>query len=121
MPYIRGYEEDGFLKQLKITRQTLEILTPDKVSFLQFFLVFILFFSIFLCLLVHLQSFIFFQIIPPHLLFLQCIFCLISVHFFYFSMALFNPCTIFYRFWSGTRALQKLYSNLSKGSQKMTT
>lgn len=69
MPYIRGYEEDGFLKQLKITRQTLEILTPDKVSFLQFFLVFILFFSIFLCLLVHLQSFIFFQIIPPHLLY----------------------------------------------------
>ena len=31
MPYIRGYEEDGFLKQLEITRRTIEILTPDKI------------------------------------------------------------------------------------------
>ena len=31
MPYVRGYEEDGFLKKLNISRQTLEILTPDKV------------------------------------------------------------------------------------------
>ena len=31
MPYVRGYEEDGFLKQLGITRQTLEILSEDKV------------------------------------------------------------------------------------------
>ena len=32
MPYVRGYEEDGFLKQLDITRQTLEILSEDKVK-----------------------------------------------------------------------------------------
>ena len=32
MPYVRGYEEDGFLKQLGITRQTLEILSEDKVN-----------------------------------------------------------------------------------------
>ena len=32
MPYVRGYEEDGFLKQLEITRQTLEILSEDKVK-----------------------------------------------------------------------------------------
>ena len=31
MPYVKGYEEDGFLKKLNISRQTLEILTPDKV------------------------------------------------------------------------------------------
>ena len=30
MPYVRGYEEDGFLKQLGITRQSLEILSADK-------------------------------------------------------------------------------------------
>ena len=33
MPYVKGYEEDGFLKKLNISRQTLEILTPDKVWF----------------------------------------------------------------------------------------
>ena len=32
MPYVRGYEEDGFLKQLGITRQTLEILSENKVK-----------------------------------------------------------------------------------------
>jgi len=32
MPYIRGYEEDGFMKQLDVSRQELEILAPDKVS-----------------------------------------------------------------------------------------
>jgi hypothetical protein len=32
MPYIRGYEEDGFMKQLDVSRQDLEILAPDKVS-----------------------------------------------------------------------------------------
>jgi hypothetical protein len=31
MPYIRGYEEDGFVKQLDVTRQELEILVPDRV------------------------------------------------------------------------------------------
>ena len=31
MPYIKGYEEDGFVKQLDVTRQSIEILTPDKV------------------------------------------------------------------------------------------
>ncbi len=31
MPYIRGYEEDGFVKQLDVTRQELEIIVPDKV------------------------------------------------------------------------------------------
>ena len=31
MPYIRGYEEDGFLKQLDVPRQELEILASDKV------------------------------------------------------------------------------------------
>ena len=34
MPYVRGYEEDGFLKQLDINRQTLEILSEDKVKFI---------------------------------------------------------------------------------------
>ena len=32
MPYVRGYEEDGFLKKLGITRQTLEILSKNKVG-----------------------------------------------------------------------------------------
>jgi hypothetical protein len=32
MPYIRGYEEDGFVKQLDVSRQELEILVPDKVN-----------------------------------------------------------------------------------------
>ena len=32
MPYIRGYEEDGFVKQLDVSRQELEILAPDKVE-----------------------------------------------------------------------------------------
>ena len=31
MPYIRGYEEDGFVKQLEVTRQSLEIISPEKV------------------------------------------------------------------------------------------
>ena len=31
MPYIRGYEEDGFVKQLDVTRQSLEIISPEKV------------------------------------------------------------------------------------------
>ena len=38
MPYVRGYEEDGFLKQLDITRQTLEILSEDKVKMLDNYL-----------------------------------------------------------------------------------
>ena len=33
MPYIKGYEEDGFLKQLQVSRQSMEILTPDKVKY----------------------------------------------------------------------------------------
>ena len=33
MPYIRGYEEDGFVKQLEVTRQSLEIISPEKVFF----------------------------------------------------------------------------------------
>ena len=33
MPYIRGYEEDGFVKQLEVTRQSLEIISPEKVIF----------------------------------------------------------------------------------------
>ena len=28
---MKGYEESGFLQKLNISRQTLEILTPDKV------------------------------------------------------------------------------------------
>ena len=32
MPYTRGYEEDGFLKQLDITRESLEILSAEEVS-----------------------------------------------------------------------------------------
>ncbi len=31
MPYIRGYEEDGFVKQLVSSRVDLEVLVPDKV------------------------------------------------------------------------------------------
>ena len=31
MPYIRGYEEDGFLKQLQISRNSMELLSPNKV------------------------------------------------------------------------------------------
>ena len=33
MPYIRGYEEDGFVKQLEVTRQSLEIISPEQVIF----------------------------------------------------------------------------------------
>ena len=32
MPYTRGYEEDGFLKQLNVTRESLEILSAEEVS-----------------------------------------------------------------------------------------
>ena len=36
MPYRHRYEEEGFLKQLEISRRSMEILSPDKVICLSY-------------------------------------------------------------------------------------